>query len=96
MFDRLSLDNYGRAFDPTFLPTFLNSLRYAAATTILSLAHRLPDRLLDQPLRRAQQGAPADPRDAAVLDELPHPDLRVDDRPARQRRRSIRSSRPSA
>ena len=27
-----------------------------------------------------------DPRDAAVLDELPHPDLRLDDHPARQRR----------
>ena len=36
-FDRLSLDNYARAFDPTFLPTFLNSLRFAAATMILSL-----------------------------------------------------------
>jgi spermidine/putrescine transport system permease protein len=33
----LSLDNYLRALDPAFLPTFLNSLRYAAATTILSL-----------------------------------------------------------
>ena len=40
--DRLSLDNYARAFDPTFLPTFLNSLRYAAATTILSLAIGYP------------------------------------------------------
>ena len=35
--DRLSLDNYARALDPAFLPTFLNSLRYAAATTVLSL-----------------------------------------------------------
>jgi spermidine/putrescine transport system permease protein len=33
----LSFDNYLRALDPAFLPTFLNSLRYAAATTILSL-----------------------------------------------------------
>jgi spermidine/putrescine transport system permease protein len=40
--DRLSLDNYARAFDPAFLPTFLNSLRYAAATTILSLAIGYP------------------------------------------------------
>ncbi len=37
VFDSLSLDNYARALDPAFLPTFLNSLRYAAATTILSL-----------------------------------------------------------
>ncbi len=40
--DRLSLDNYARAFDPAFLPTFLNSLRYAAATTLLSLAIGYP------------------------------------------------------
>jgi spermidine/putrescine transport system permease protein len=40
--DQLSLDNYRRAFDPTFLPTFLNSLRYAAATTVLSLAIGYP------------------------------------------------------
>lgn len=33
----LSFDNYLRALDPAFLPTFANSLRYAAATTILSL-----------------------------------------------------------
>ena len=40
--DHLSLDNYRRAFDPSFLPTFVNSLRYAAATTILSLAIGYP------------------------------------------------------
>ena len=40
--DQLSLDNYRRAFDPSFLPTFLNSLRYAAAVTILSLAIGYP------------------------------------------------------
>ncbi len=32
-----SFDNYARALDPRFLPTFFNSLRYAALTTILSL-----------------------------------------------------------
>jgi spermidine/putrescine transport system permease protein len=37
-----SIDNYVRAFDPIFLPTFLNSLRYAAITTILSLAIGYP------------------------------------------------------
>jgi spermidine/putrescine transport system permease protein len=37
-----SLDNYARAFDPVFLPTFLNSLKYAAVTTILSLAIGYP------------------------------------------------------
>ena len=37
-----SLDNYARAFDPLFLPTFLNSIRYAATTTVLSLAIGYP------------------------------------------------------
>jgi spermidine/putrescine transport system permease protein len=37
-----SIDNYVRAFDPVFLPTFLNSLRYAAVTTILCLAIGYP------------------------------------------------------
>jgi spermidine/putrescine transport system permease protein len=45
--DRISLaqptlDNYLRAFDPVFLPTFLNSLKYAGVTTILSLAIGYP------------------------------------------------------
>jgi spermidine/putrescine transport system permease protein len=37
-----SFDNYARAFDPVFLPTFLNSIRFAAITTILSLAIGYP------------------------------------------------------
>ena len=37
-----SFDNYARAFDPIFLPTFLNSIRFAAITTILSLAIGYP------------------------------------------------------
>ncbi len=37
-----NFDNYARAFDPVFLPTFLNSIRYAAITTILSLAIGYP------------------------------------------------------
>ena len=39
---RPSLDNYARVFDPVFLPTFLNSIRFAAITTILSLAIGYP------------------------------------------------------
>jgi spermidine/putrescine transport system permease protein len=42
VFDRLSLDNYARALDPGFLPTFLNSVRYAGATTVLCLAIGYP------------------------------------------------------
>jgi spermidine/putrescine transport system permease protein len=38
----LSLDNYRRALDPVFLPTFANSIRYALITTILSLAIGYP------------------------------------------------------
>lgn len=37
VFDQVGFHNYGRAADPGFLPTLANSLRYAAATTILSL-----------------------------------------------------------
>lgn len=37
-----SLTNYGRALDPLFLPTFLNSIRYATITTILSLGIGYP------------------------------------------------------
>jgi spermidine/putrescine transport system permease protein len=40
--DPLTLENYQRALDPVFLPTFLNSLRYALATTVLSLAIGYP------------------------------------------------------
>jgi spermidine/putrescine transport system permease protein len=35
--DRLSLENYRQAFDPDYLPTLVNALRYAALTTIASL-----------------------------------------------------------
>jgi spermidine/putrescine transport system permease protein len=40
--DTLSLDNYRRALDPRFLPTSLNSFRYATITTVLSLAIGYP------------------------------------------------------
>ena len=42
VFSPLTLENYQRALDPVFLPTFLNSLRYALITTILSLAIGYP------------------------------------------------------
>jgi spermidine/putrescine transport system permease protein len=35
--DRLSLDNYARAFNPDYLPTLINGLRYAMLTTIATL-----------------------------------------------------------
>lgn len=37
-----SLDNYARTLDPTFIPTFLNSVRYSLMVTILSLAIGYP------------------------------------------------------
>jgi spermidine/putrescine transport system permease protein len=45
--DRVDLSNpgfanYGRAFDPVFLPTFVRSIRFALITTILSLAIGYP------------------------------------------------------
>ena len=42
VYDRISFDNYTRAFDTRFLPTALNSLRYAGITTILCLAIGYP------------------------------------------------------
>jgi len=38
--DRLSLDNYLRALEPDFLPTIANSLKYALATTVLSIGQK--------------------------------------------------------
>jgi spermidine/putrescine transport system permease protein len=38
----LSLGNYLRAVEPTFLPTIWNSLRYATSTTVLSIAIAYP------------------------------------------------------
>ena len=40
--DNLSLDNYAKAFDPVYLPTLANALRYATLTTIASLAIGYP------------------------------------------------------
>jgi spermidine/putrescine transport system permease protein len=42
LFSRLSLDNYLRALEPDFLPTIGNSLRYAGATTVLSIVIGYP------------------------------------------------------
>ncbi|HSK51640.1 MAG TPA: ABC transporter permease, partial [Clostridia bacterium] len=41
-FAQPGLDNYARAVDPRFLPTLLNSLRYAALTTVLCLVIGYP------------------------------------------------------
>lgn len=40
--DHPNLDNYARGFDPVFWPTFLNSVKFAGITTILSLAIGYP------------------------------------------------------
>jgi spermidine/putrescine transport system permease protein len=42
LLDSPSLDNYAAALDPMFLPTVWNSLRYAAATTVLCLVIGYP------------------------------------------------------
>jgi spermidine/putrescine transport system permease protein len=42
LLDNLSLDNYARAFNPDYLPTIVNGLRYATLTTIASLAIGYP------------------------------------------------------
>ena len=40
--DNLSLDNYRKAFNPDYLPTLVNALRYAALTTVASLLIGFP------------------------------------------------------
>ena len=40
--DHLSLDNYRKAFNPDYLPTLVNALRYATLTTIASLLIGFP------------------------------------------------------
>ena len=42
LFDQVGLQNYLRALEPDFLPTVGNSLKYAAATTILSVVVGYP------------------------------------------------------
>jgi spermidine/putrescine transport system permease protein len=42
LLDQPSLGSYLRALDPGFIPTILNSLKYAVATTILSIAIAYP------------------------------------------------------
>jgi spermidine/putrescine transport system permease protein len=41
-FDQLTFENYASALSPTFLPTVWNSFRYAALTTIFSIAIGYP------------------------------------------------------
>ena len=40
--DHLSFDNYRRALEPDFIPTVVNSFKYAIATTILSILIAYP------------------------------------------------------
>jgi spermidine/putrescine transport system permease protein len=40
--DTLSLNNYARATKPEYIPAFINSIRYAAVTTVLSIAIGYP------------------------------------------------------
>ena len=42
LLDRLSFDNYLRALEPDFIPTIANSLKYALATTVLSIVVGYP------------------------------------------------------
>ena len=80
------LQNYIQATRPEYLPAFLNSLRYAAITTVLSILIGYPIAYWISRYGGHAEDPPAHPGDAPVLDELSHPDLRLDDHPARQRR----------
>ena len=42
VFEGFGIQNYRRALEPDFLPTVVNSLKYASATTVLSIAIAYP------------------------------------------------------
>ncbi len=42
VFEGFGIHNYRRALEPDFLPTVVNSLKYASATTVLSIAIAYP------------------------------------------------------
>ena len=66
-------------------PIFLRTLVYVAIASVLSLAHRLPGRLLRDPVRRPAQGALPGAAHRPVLDQLHDADAGLD-RPAADRR----------
>ena len=65
-----------------FLTVSLRTFAFVAIAVALSLADRLPGRLLHGPPRRPLEGAPAARADPAVLDQLPDADAGLD-QPAR-------------
>ena len=75
----LSLENYARALEPLYLGILWRSLGLAAFTTIACLALGFPFAWwLGAPRPRPLAQRPARARHAAVLDELPGADVRVD------------------
>ena len=72
-----TLDNYARLREPQYFQVLVNSLRLAALTTAAVRPDRLPLRLPDGP---AEAGLPLHRHTAAggaLLDQFPHPYLRL-------------------
>ena len=61
-----------------FLTVFLRTIEFVAIAMALSLADRLPGRVLRGPARRALEGARPARADPAVLDQLPDADAGLD------------------
>ena len=77
----LNVDSYARFLtEPVYAQVFLKSVWYALLTTLR--ASRSPIRWRrSSPEREAVPRSAAAPRDPAVLEQLPDPDLRLDDHP---------------
>ncbi len=67
--------------DDLYFKTYISSIKYAAVTTLLCLAHWLPVRLFHGARQGDHSARLADARDAAVLDFVPAARLRLE-RPA--------------
>ena len=74
-----TLRNYARAFDPLYLRILLASLRIAAIATVIALVVGFPAAYAIATAATRWRLPLAAAGDPAVLDELPDPDLRLDD-----------------
>ncbi len=81
----LSPSSYARVFDATYVKILLSSIKYAAITTVICLVAGYPVAYFIGRAREGVRNTAAHAGDGAVLDELPHPDVCVDDRSSSRR-----------